>query len=86
MYTREALVWVQVSCLNILFLFLTKFLFHTINLQIITEGAAYLNQISNQGADYMCVGERGGVGLGLGVSFLKILIRFQADLIMWEPK
>lgn len=34
----------------------------------------------------MCVGERGGVGLGLGVSFLKILIRFQADLIMWEPK
>lgn len=54
----------QVSCLNILFLFLTKFLFHTINLQIITEGAAYLNQISNQGADYMCVGERGGVGLG----------------------
>lgn len=70
----------QVSCLNILFLFLTKFLFHTINLQL--KELLISIKLAIKRADYMCVGERGGVGLGLGVSFLKILIRFQADLIM----
>lgn len=72
MYTIEALVWVHASCLNILFLFLTKCLFHTINLQIITEGAAYLNQIRNQKRRLHVSGR--WVGWGLGVSLKLYLV------------